>query len=561
MTTRPLAPSLHHSGGWLLLLLAVSLPFELDKPLLRLGPLAFTNLELVLATILLAAAFVWWQKRPFHPLPPHRWMVLLAAGVLFVVTAVLAPEHNGNALKASLRLLSGIGLALAVPLLIQNATQRTQLLWSIIASGVLTAVIGLVELRLGRELGWLLPFRAGITVAGAYLRLTGPLDYANHAAMILETAVPLLLVAGWLWWRRVGQTAVLLLTAFLLLLLLQASFLTLSRASFLTIGGVAGVMALLLGWRQPLTRPWLALVGAVGLLFAFNSGLSEAFRLRLGSEGDSSWYLAEWQVPQTLTLTANETHRVPITVTNHGVLVWNSERQPPINLGARWLQTESELQLAEPRWAFDPPVRPGQTAALQIPLRAPSEPGKYTLVWDVVQEQVTWFGEKSNVFATSQVEVRPGNREFSEEWETAVPAWSYQLPIPDRSTLWPLAVQLIGERPFLGIGLDNFRLVYGRLLQADSWNDTIHTNNWYLEFLVGGGLLAALPFFAWLAWEGGVAWTRLRQRPVDPWQVAILASLLAFLLHGLVDFFLFFNSTGLLFWLLVGCWWQAQHHE
>jgi hypothetical protein len=146
-------------------------------------------------------------------------------------------------------------------------------------------------------LGWLLPFRAGITVAGAYLRLTGPLDYANHAAMILEAAVPLLLVAGWLWWRRVGQTAVLLLTAFLLLLLLQASFLTLSRASFLTIGGVAGVMALLLGWRQPLTRPWLALVGAVGLLFAFNSGLSEAFRLRLGSEGDSGWYLAEWQVP------------------------------------------------------------------------------------------------------------------------------------------------------------------------------------------------------------------------------------------------------------------------
>ncbi len=113
----------------------------------------------------------------------------------------------------------------------------------------------------------------------------------------------------------------------------------------------------------------------------------------------------------------------------------------------------------------------------------------------------------------------------------------------------------------LGIGLDNFRLVYGRLLQADSWNDTIHTNNWYLEFLVGGGLLAALPFFAWLAWEGRVAWSQLRQRPVDPWQVAIVASLLTFFSHGMVDFFLLFNSTGLLFWLLVGCWWHSQHHE
>lgn len=561
MINRPAAPTSSQLGQWLLLLLALSLPFELDAPLLRLGPLAFTNVELVLAAILLIAGLVWWQKRPFNPLPHRRWIVLLVAGGLFVATAVFAPEHNGNALKASLRLLSGIGLALAVPVLLHTPAQRTRVMGAIIVSGVLVAVIGLFELWLGQELGWLLPFRAGITVAGAYLRLTGPLDYANHAAMMLEAAVPLLLVAGWLWWRRVGRTAVLLLNFLLLLLLLQASFLTLSRASFLTIGGVAGVMTLLLGWRQPLVRPWLGLVGLVGLLFAFNSGVSEAFRLRLGSEGDSGWYLAEWQVPPTLSLVANQTSHVPITVTNHGALVWNSQRQPPINLGARWIRAESGLQLAEPRWPFEPPVRPGQTASQEIPLRAPSEPGEYTLVWDVVQEQITWFGEKSNVFATSQVVVRPGAEQPAPEWETAVPAWAYQLPIPDRSTLWPLAVQLIGERPFLGIGLDNFRLVYGRLLQADSWNDTIHTNNWYLEFLVGGGLLAALPFFAWLAWEGRVAWSQLRQRPVDPWQVAILASLLAFFSHGLVDFFLLFNSTGLLFWLLVGCWWQAQHQE
>lgn len=551
------SPTFSQIDQWLPLLLALSLPFELDEPLVRVGPLAFTNVEILLGAILLVAGLVWWQKRPCWPMPHRGWLVLLVSGGMFVGTAVLAPEHSANALKASFRLLSGIGLALALPLLIQKPPQRTRLIWAMIASGVLVATIGLVELWSGQELGWLLPFRAGITVAGAYLRLTGPLDYANHAAMMLEATVPLLLMAGWLWWRRSGKTAVLLVNALLLLLLLQASFLTLSRASFLTIGLVAGVMVLLLGWRQAIVRPWLGLLGLVGLLFAFNSGVSEAFRLRLGSEGDSGWYLAEWQVPQTLTLTVNETRRVPITVTNHGALVWNSQRQPPINLGARWIQAESGLQLAEPRWPFDPPILPGQTISQEVPLRAPSEPGEYTLVWDVVQEQITWFGEKSNVFATSQVKVQPGNGQTTAVFETAVPAWAYQLPIPDRSTLWPLALQLIGERPFLGIGLDNFRLVYGRLLQAVSWNETIHTNNWYLEFLVGGGLLAALPFFAWLAWEGQVAWAQLRQRPVDPWQVAILASLLAYLSHGLVDFFLLFNSTGLLFWLLVGCWWQS----
>jgi len=557
MTLRKSTLSLSQIGRWLLLLLALSLPFELDEPLVHLGPLAFTNVEIVLGAILLVAGWVWWRERPFPPMPHRGWLVLLLAGGLFVVTAVLAPEQNANALKASFRLLSGIGLALALPLLIQTAPQRQRLIWAMIASGVLVTIIGLVELWQGQELGCLLPFRAGVTVAGAYLRLTGPLDYANHAAMILEATVPLLLMSSWVWWRRSRKTPVLLLSFLLLLLLLQASFLTLSRASFLTIGLVAGVMTLFLGWRQAIARPWLGLIGLVGLLFAFNSGVSEAFRLRLDSEGDSGWYLAEWQVPQTLTLTANETHSVPITVTNNGALVWTSQRQPPINLGARWIQAESGLQLAEPRWPFEPPVLPGQTVSQQVPLRAPSEPGEYTLIWDVVQEQVTWFGEKSNAFATSQVQVQPGDGSTTAVPETAVPAWSYQLPIPDRSTLWPLAVQLFAERPLFGIGLDNFRLVYGRLLQADAWNETIHTNNWYLEFLVGGGLLAALPFFAWLAWEGAVAWTRLRQRPVNPWQIAILASLLAFLSHGLVDFFLLFNSTGLFFWLLVGCWWQS----
>ncbi|WP_420645227.1 NBR1-Ig-like domain-containing protein [Candidatus Leptofilum sp.] len=552
-------PTIRSIGHWLLLLLILMLPFELDQPIVHVGPLAITNVELVLGLTLLVAGLLWWQQRPFNSLPAHRWIVLLVAGGMFVGTAVLAPEQSGNALKASLRLLSGIGLALAVPQLVGNAAQRTKLIWAMIASGLLIASIGISELWLGRELGWLLPFRAGITVAGEFLRLTGPLDYANHAAMYLEAIVPLLLMVGWLWWQRTRKTAVFLLNLLFLLLLLQASFLTLSRAAFLTIGTVSGAMLLLSRWRLKIAQPWLGLLGLVGLLFVFHNYASEAFRLRLGSEGDSSWYLAEWQVPQTLTLVANETHNVPLTVTNNGTLIWSSQRQPPINLGGRWIQNESGLQLAEPRWPFDQPVLPGQTVSLQIPLRAPTTPGEYTLIWDVVQEQITWFGEKSNLFATTSVVVVPGNAEADLPPDTAVPAWAYQLPIPDRSTLWPLALQMIGERPLLGIGLDNFRLVYGRLLGAASWNETIHTNNWYLEFLVGGGLLAAVPFFVWLIWEGKAAWHVLRQRPVDAWQMAIFASLLSYLIHGLVDFFLLFNSTGLLFWLLVGLWWQSQY--
>ena len=395
----------------------------------------------------------------------------------------------------------------------------TFLLLGMLTGGVVATAIGLAEVWQGQEFGWLAPLRSGITVTGEHLRLTGSLDYANHAAMLIEVTVPLLLVAGWLWWRRSGNTAVFLLGFLGLIVLLQASFQTLSRSSFVTIGLVGLGIALLLGWRQRVARPWLGLMILVGVMVVLNTVGSSIFRLRFASEGDNDWYLTRWQVPPTITLVADETQTVPITVTNEGALTWRSDHNEPINLGGRWIQQESGLQLAEPRWPFVQPVAPGEVATLQIPLRAPSNPGKYIFIWDVVHENITWFGAKSGVFAESDVTVLPATSETPpvEELATAVPAWSYELPIPGRSTLWLLAGQLFLERPLLGIGLDNYRLVYGRLLDADSWNETIHTNNWYLEFLVGGGLLAALPFFTWLAWEARLAWRVLRLAPTDPW--------------------------------------------
>ena len=357
-------------GLLLLLLLALMLPFEVDRPLLVIGPLVATNLELVLGLIFLVTGLVWWQERPFWPQPHRSWLLLLIAGGLFLGTAVLAPEQNVNAVKAALRLLSGIALALAVPFLVRDSRQRLSLLLAIIISSLIVAVIGLAEIWLGRELGWLLPFRTNITTIGGYFRLTGPLDYTNQTAMYIEATTPLLMMAGWLWWRRTGKTAVLLLNLLLLLLLLQASFQTLSRASLVTIGIVGLTMALLVGWRQKaVALPWLALVGLMGMVFLFNFISSDVFRLRFASEGENSWYIAHWQVPPTLTMKANEVQPVPITVTNNGTLIWSNTRRPPINLGARWIENEGGLQLSEPRWPFVQPVLPRcKTVSLEIPL-------------------------------------------------------------------------------------------------------------------------------------------------------------------------------------------------
>jgi len=122
------------------------------------------------------------------------------------------------------------------------------------------------------------------------------------------------------------------------------------------------------------------------------------------------------------------------------------------------------------------------------------------------------------------------------------------------------------------------------------FNDTIHANNWYLETLVSLGSAGSLPFFAWLALllrevaralrgvgtttrpgsAGGagevgptVVTTSVVQSlttkvvttgGIEVWRQALGAGLLAYFIHGLLDYFLLFNATGLLFWTLVGLW-------
>ena len=83
---------------------------------------------------------------------------------------------------------------------------------------------------------------------------------------------------------------------------------------------------------------------------------------------------------------------------------------------------------------------------------------------------------------------------------------------------------------------------------------TIHSNNWYLETLVSAGVVGAAPFLLWLL---ALLWSiirRLRRPTIDSLQVAAAAGLLAFIIHGLLDYFLLFNATALLFWTTAALW-------
>ncbi|MBK9053707.1 MAG: O-antigen ligase family protein [Chloroflexi bacterium] len=547
-----------------LILLAFSLPFELDQPLLTLGPIALTNVEVVLAlTMALTALSLIRQPRAIQ-WPDRYWLWLGLFCVGLIISAVLAPAHQLNAFKAALRLMTGILLALTTLQIVQSRRDSYLVVGALLVGGFAAAAIGLVETVMNVEFAWLSPFRTKVTKAGPFIRLTGPFDYANQAAMFIEAT--LLLLVAFVWqasqqpWPRARKIAILLGLILTLFVYLQASFLTFSRASFVTLLLVSLLLAILLIYRQsaPSRRQGLWWFGLAVLVLGgtgVNTWLNNGFRSRLEAGTEEEWYRTRFEMPTQLEIAANETILVPVSVSNMGTLIWRSQDSPPIILGARWVDTVTNQEYGQGRWPFPEPVLPGETVHMTIRVRAPNKPGTFELRWDVVQETVTWFGNKSGVTATTKVSVLPATQESAAAAALPTqPAWEYIDPIPERQVLWRVAGQLWWERPWLGIGFDNFRLIYGDRLNARLWNNTVHTNNWYLEMIVSLGLLGSIPFFLWLLGLNLDMLKHARRPERSMWQIALAAAVFTFMVHGLLDFFLLFNTTGLLFWLLVGLW-------
>ena len=168
----------------------------------------------------------------------------------------------------------------------------------------------------------------------------------------------------------------------------------------------------------------------------------------------------------------------------------------------------------------------------------------YLLDWDLTQEGLGWFSKSGVVPGVVEVQLEHGitpwlgNGDVS-RWtrrNAEAPAIGSNV---SRFTLWNAAAAIIRERPVLGIGLDNFRLVYGSRLGFTRWDTNIRTNNLYLEILAGAGIVGLLSFAAMVV--------------LSRWQWnAPSAAIAIFLVHGLVDVFLMTTPIYFGFWILMG---------
>jgi hypothetical protein len=218
------------------------------------------------------------------------------------------------------------------------------------------------------------------------------------------------------------------------------------------------------------------------------------------------------------------------------------------------------------RTALPHSIAPGESIRLNAQIQAPAAPGTYELAWDLLREHGGgWFSQYQVAPARERVTIvagvaQPAIVQAAPHRTTLAPVTIDELPQPSREQLWRAALLIWQTRPLVGIGPGVFQYIYGPYLGMQRWDTRIHTNNLYLEVLVGAGVLGLLAFVGLIGAQmvqasrtlcesrsGGLKQPQLR------WVVlACMLALTSFLIHGMFDAFLAFMTTNLLLWMLLG---------
>ncbi len=567
-----------HVLDYLLVLLAFSLPFEIVHPILVLPWFEFTNLEvLAIASLTLwflqglrdsvtaLRAGVSWRELAVRGMAlgrrPLVWLPILYLA-LSLLSSLMAPSHRLDALKFDTRIAMGIAVFWMVSQHVRTRTRLYSLLWALVMGAGISTLAGLGEAVALPPLAPLLAlFKEAPTRIGGELRVSATLLYATVAAIFFEMIVPLAL----------GLSATARTTTRRWLALAVALFatanvvLTLSRAGLITLVSVLAVMILVATRQTGFRRLMPATLAALTTL-VFLTGLltwqADSFRSRLVTENDLNWYGASYTVPSTLRLTVGEPATVTIAIKNTGTIRWHASGDNPFALGYYWLANDRQaVQQTHIEVPLPQPVTPGETVRMTIVLTPALPPGDYQLAWGMLQHHILWFRHRNIPEAYTTVHIAQGSETTGKPPDTppeivmASPGADTPLPPPTvgRLDLWTTAIRMWVERPLLGVGPDNFRHLYGSYLNLAEWDRRLHANNLYLELLVGWGVAGALAFAAFV-WAIARRWLALWRAATGADAILSLAlggSLLAFFVHGLLDYFLEFVPLYLLFWTVV----------
>lgn len=126
-----------------------------------------------------------------------------------------------------------------------------------------------------------------------------------------------------------------------------------------------------------------------------------------------------------------------------------------------------------------------------------------------------------------------------------------------RVAVWKSALEMIRDHPLIGVGPDNFLYAYrDRYLRPEAWLESFisHPHNFILDFAARLGVLG-LAAFVWIQisfWRSASAVLhKTKSFDIGQWSLAIglMASMIDFLAHGLVDAAYFVVDLAFVFML------------
>ena len=536
-------------------MLALVLPFEAIPPVVA----SLTDEKLVLLLVAVAWAASGARARPEW----HEWRALLPSLVLVLlalVSALQAPDYGDDALRFLWRLIAAAFVLLVTLRVARDPSQLVGLLWAIAIGAGASALLGL-----GEALNWsalepvLRLFKVAPTRVGGELRAGASFQYATIAAMYFEMVAPLAIVLAATARRRVlkvfGLTIAVACTANVVLSLTRAAMLSLALTYVMLAVLAFGRRDHWRSLRAPMLVSAAVLIGGVALLLLRNP----VFDLRLVSESDAEWYGAAYSAPATLSVQSNQMASVAVDVRNEGRITWVSSGKHPFALGYRWLSADGTqvLDLPPAEVALPGDVSPGDAVSLRALIQVPNLPaGTYRIDWGMLQRDVLQFYERGWADAWTLVSVNASSDSLVAVVPSVKERDDGEAPwVVGRLSLWGAAIRMIAAHPLLGVGPDNFRHFYGAELGLESWDERVQANNLYLEVLADVGVLG-LAAFLWVIVAPLVRALRALRAQVDDRQrlliLGVMVSASAFLLHGLLDSFLAFTPTALLFWALLG---------
>ncbi len=122
-------------------------------------------------------------------------------------------------------------------------------------------------------------------------------------------------------------------------------------------------------------------------------------------------YAVKWldyNGPQTIP--ADATVVADFELVNAGFKTWVHDGSNPVHLGYRWRTPTGEEVLVRESLRYELPQdvpSGGQVKLTGVQTVAPEKPGNYVLVWDLVEEGITWFEDRDSPPLEKEIEVTP----------------------------------------------------------------------------------------------------------------------------------------------------------